>query len=378
MDRYRTRRFARSGIFAVLVLALGLLLAAPGAALAEGSEWARFTLSDPDVQFGRSITFSLSADSQRDVARVWLVYRLDGERARNRALAEFSSGSQVEAEYEWSLESGMMAPGVTIYYRWELQDESGERVGSGEHSFRYEDGRFEWQSVTDGDLTVYHYRDAGQAEEVLDAGTTALERIADGTGMRPLRPIRLYVYATQRDMSGAIPSRSETYDSRTVTLGMSMGSDALVLLGSDGDILETTAHELSHAVVNQNTDSPFADLPRWLDEGLAMYSEGKIPTDNARALNRAISQGTLISLRAMTSYPGDAALVDLYYGQAYSIAAYMIEEYGPDPMHELLASLAAGTPVDGALTEAYGFGLEGLEDGWLESIGVAEPAREAA
>ncbi len=379
MDRHRTRIATRPRLAAVLVLLLGLLLATSSTALAEGDDWAQFTLPDPVVQFGRGVSFELQAEVDRDPDRVWLVYRLEGERARNRAAAEFASGSGVVAEYDWTLESGMMAPGVTIHYRWELEDADGHRVRSSERSFRYEDGRFDWQSVSDGDLTVFYYRDAAQAEKVLAAGREALDRIHEGTGMHPLRSVRLYIYATQRDMAGAIPSRSETYDSRTVTLGMSMGSDALVLLGADGDILETTAHELSHAVVNQNTDGPFTDIPRWLDEGLAMYSEGEIPADNARALDRAISRGTLISLRSMTSYPGDAALVDLFYGQAYSIAEYMIEEYGATPMHELLALLAGGIPAEAALTEAYGFGLEELERGWLVSLGLEpESLREAA
>ncbi len=342
---------------------------------AEGSLWAEFDPQEPVVQFGRGVLFELKADADLPVERVWLIYRLDGERARNRAAAEFSGGSSLSAEYNWELESGMMAPGVTIHFRWELENEDGDRVSSPEASFRYEDGRFDWEQLGDGDLTVYYYRDRGQAKKVLNAGAAALKRIADGTGMRPLRPIRLYIYASQRDMSRAIPSRSETYDSRTVTLGMSMGADALVLLGADSGILGTVAHELSHAVVNQNADSPFADLPRWLDEGLAMYSEGENPSDNARALSRAVSRGRLISLRSMTSYPGDAALVDLFYGQAYSIAAYMIEEYGSAPMHELLALLADGTPVNDALEEAYGFGLEDLEIRWLASLGV-EKQRE--
>ncbi len=375
MEGYRARRSTRSRIIAVLALVLVLLAFGPGVAQAEGSQWATFDLQEPVVQFGRAVIFELEADADLPVSRAWLVYRLEGERARNRAKAAFDGGSSLTAVYSWELESGMMAPGVTIIYRWELENEDGDRVASPEASFSYDDGRFDWDTLGDGDLTVHYYRDEGQAKKVLAAGAAALERIADGTGMRPLRPIRLYIYASQRDMSGAIPSRSETFDSRTVTLGMSMGADALVLLGADGGIFETVAHELSHAVVNQNADSPFADLPRWLDEGLAMYSEGEIPSDNARALSRAISRGGLISLRSMTSYPGDASLVDLFYGQAYSIAAYMIEEYGATPMHELLALLADGTPVNDALEEAYGFGLEDLEIGWLASLGV-EKQRE--
>ncbi|NPV07240.1 MAG: hypothetical protein HPY83_04660 [Anaerolineae bacterium] len=322
------------------------------------------------MQFGRAIIFRLQAEPEREVERVWLVYRLQGERARNRASAEFSWGDVLEAEWAWELESGMMAPGSTIYYRWELEDAAGERLSSPEGSFQYSDSRFRWEAINEGDLAVYFYQDRSLAERVLRAGMEAVERIADGTGMTPARPVRIYIYASRRDMAAAIPSRSEAFDTRTVTLGMSMGADALVLLGTDSGLLQTTAHELSHAIIHQRTDSPFARLPRWLDEGLAMYAEGELPRDNARALERAIREGNLLSLRSMTSYPGDARLVDLFYGQAYSIVAYMIEQHDAAKMKELLALLAEGVPVNEALQEAYGYGLADLEAGWMEHLGL--------
>jgi hypothetical protein len=377
VEGHGARRATGPRYAAVLGLALALALLGGLVAQAQGASWATFELEDPEVQFGRAVVFRMQAEPDRDVDRVWLVYRLEGERARNRASAIFSSRDGLEAEWTWELESGIMAPGSTIYYRWELEDDEGERLSSPERSFQYTDLRFSWDVVRDGDLEVYFYRDRSLAADVLAAGLDAFDRIAEGTGMVPLRPIRVYIYASQRDMSGAIPSRSEGFDSRTVTLGMSMGADALVLLGADPGILETTAHELSHAVLHQYTDSPFADLPRWLDEGLAMYAEGTLPRDNARALERATKQGTLLSLRAMTSYPGDPQLVDLFYGQAYSLVAYLIEEQDAESMGDLLALLAEGVPVDEALRESYGFGLEELETGWLAHLGVSEPAASA-
>ena len=35
------------------------------------------------------------------------------------------------------------------------------------------------------------------------------------------------------------------------------------------------AHELTHLVFNENTDNPYHEPPRWLNEGIAVYlSEG--------------------------------------------------------------------------------------------------------
>ncbi len=370
MDRHRARGLARSAGAALLALLLAVVTFG-GSATAATPAWATLESVPPAVDFGSSVVFDMQAQATRPPVHAWLVFSLEGERALNRADAEFDGTRTIDAQWTWELEPGMLSPGTTVNYYWELEDEQGRRVKGAEGSFRYEDSRFGWESVENGGLAVFFYRNRDDAEDVLAAGAAALERIAEGTGMEPLRTLRVYIYSSQRDMSLAIPSRSETFDARTVTLGMSMGSDALVLLGADPGLLETTAHELSHAVINQNTDSPFADIPRWLDEGLAMYAEGVIPTDNARDLATAVRQGKLISLRSMTSYPGDSGLVDLYYGQAYSVAEFMVQTYGSPKMRDLLALLRDGVSIDEALVEAYGMTFNELESAWLADLGVS-------
>jgi hypothetical protein len=63
---------------------------------------------------------------------------------------------------------------------------------------------------------------------------------------------------------------------------------------------------LSHIVVGLATKNPFGDLPRWLDEGLAMYAEGELPARNRRALEQAA--GTLREqLASIMAQLGEAA-----------------------------------------------------------------------
>jgi hypothetical protein len=50
----------------------------------------------------------------------------------------------------------------------------------------------------------------------------------------------------------------------------------------------------------------------------------------------------------------------------------MIDEYGKEKMAELLTTLGTGLGIDAALDVVYGFGIDGLENLWRESIG-AEP-----
>ena len=60
-------------------------------------------------------------------------------------------------------------------------------------------------------------------------------------------------------------------------------------------------HELTHLVVHQATFSPYGALPIWLDEGLAMYNEGELAPPFQSALQQAISEDKLISVRSLCS-----------------------------------------------------------------------------
>jgi hypothetical protein len=130
------------------------------------------------------------------------------------------------------------------------------------------------------------------------------------------------------------------------------------------------AHELAHIVVGLAADNPFTDLPRWLDEGLAMFAEDDEPVDNLATLRRAVRRDDLLSVRSMSSYPGQAEMVDLFYGEAYSVVKFLVETYGRERMNAFLGVFAEGARQEEALQRAYGFGLDELDARWRESLGL--------
>ena len=202
------------------------------------------------------------------------------------------------------------------------------------------------------------------------AAEEAIGRLQSDIGIPIERRVSVYVYNSDRDMGHAVASRSQTYDERVTTLGVVVGERTLLLLGDHPDAEATMAHELSHIVVGIATDNPYAGLPRWLDEGLAMYAEGKLPANNERALQRAIRKDRLLSIRSMSSYTGQSSLVDLYYGEVYSVVEFMLQEYGRDKMRQLLGVFAKGARQEDALRQVYDLTLEDLDDAWRQSLGL--------
>ena len=128
-------------------------------------------------------------------------------------------------------------------------------------------------------------------------------------------------------------------------------------------------HELSHLVVHTLTFSPYGGLPTWLDEGLAMHSEGEPAATFTAVLRQAVLDDALISLRTLNGpFSSDTQKAYLSYAQSLSVVRYLLDTYGAEPMSELLASLTNGEIVDSALTQSYGRNLEGIEDEWRTAV----------
>lgn len=320
--------------------------------------------------FAKEVRFRLTAQSDADIQSVILFYRVGDSRVVTRAYPEFQPGRQVQAEWRWQLYPGSLYPGALITYYWQISDAAGRQTRTTSYSLIYQDDRFDWQEYSRDLVHVYAYRDAKKAQELLQQALQVLEKLGQEIGVTLEQPIHIYVYANRNDMRLALPSRSERYDEMTVTLGMVVADDTLLLLGSEPDLEQTLAHELSHIVVGLATKNPFGDLPRWLDEGLAMYAEGELPARNRRALDQAVKQDDLISVRSLSGYSGDPAKVDLFYAESYSLVKFLLETYGREKLVALLQEFQQGAYQEDALQKVYGFGLDELDRQWRESLGL--------
>lgn len=364
----------RLGLILVRVLAIVLVLAL-SVHLSAASVCAQAAIQvisrQQSYTFSESLNFAIEAESEEPIVEAILFYGLEGSRLVRRIYPRFQSGLHVRIEHTEELESGQFAPGVRIVSWWRLRSEDGTVLETEPATFEYSDDNQNWRLLSGRQADLFWYGNAeAKAKELLERADEAIARLQQEMGVSLEHRVRIYVYNSERDMRRALSRRSAGYDEMVTTLGVSMGENTLLLLGSHPDASLTIAHELSHIVVKLATKNPYTDLPRWLDEGLAMYAEGKLPTDNQRALERAIKEDKLISLRSMTSYSGQASQVDLFYGQAHSVVAFMLKEYGPDKMRELLQVFAEGTLQEDALQRVYGFDLAELENRWRASLGL--------
>lgn len=357
---------------ALVALALCLLLAAFSPVIAQAQGGLTVVDSRAEADFPMSFDFNLSARSDALITDIRLCYSVDRTSFADvftEADVDFVPDSEVEAE--WSLEMvtvGGLPPGSSLEYWWKLEDADGDYLETEPESVLFEDTRYDWAALTEGRITIYCYQDDDEfVAELMAAAQEALERLSEDTGAELEETVQLYIYANALDLQGAMIYPQEW------TGGVAYTRHGIIAIGiaptnrSWGE--RAIAHELAHLVVHQMTLNPYNDLPTWLDEGLAMYTEGEMEEDFAAYLERAVDNDDLISVQSLCSpFSAYSSQASLGYAQSYSLVAYLLESYGQPQMLELLNVFKEGSNYDDALEAVYGFDTDTLDSLWRDYV----------
>ncbi|MRS03154.1 hypothetical protein EG832_08020 [bacterium] len=334
-----------------------------------------------EINFPTSVNFSINLDSAQDVAQVKLHYGTNRDSCGTvSALAypEFTTGSSVQARWEWDMrQSGGEPPGTTIWWQWEYIDKQGKSEFTDKKEILWLDDIHDWQLIEDGLIRFHYYEnDTDYANTLKDAAVAALNHLHEDIGMIPDQPVDLYIYSSTQDMRDAV------FYEPGWTGGLAYPEYNILIIGIDPSQLDwgqsTEAHELTHVLVGDYTFSCLGATPTWLSEGLAVYGEGGPSSDQVDFFNQNVNADSLLSFNVLSGgFAEDPSKADLSYSQSYYMVDYLIQTYGKDKMLDLLQGIKAGDAIDDALQTTYGFDLSGFQDEWRRSYALA-PLQEAS
>jgi len=358
----------------VLITSALLLLLSPSL-VAAGDDVAVID-SDVEVNFPSQAVFTLEAESYIDIVDVRLYYQVDRMNYAeiiSEGWADFIPASRIEANWVWDMRNASLPPGAEVTYWWIIEDADGNRFETSPEITHFDDERYLWQSLTGtvpqgGELSLFWYEGGDSfARELMDTCQEGLARLTQDIGTYPERPVKIYIYASTSDLKGAMIFPQEW------TGGVAFTAFSTIAIGIPPSELDwgkrALVHELTHLVVHQATFSPYGRLPLWLDEGLAMYNEGELDPVFHSYLQEAILEDKLISVRSLCSpFSAETEKARLSYAQSYSLVEYLLDNYGQDKMLELLTILKQGSTYDEALTEVYGFDIDGLDARWRATL----------
>jgi hypothetical protein len=358
---------------AYLVGSLGLMLLLLGSGPVAAQEAVKMTNQEWQSEFRDHITFTIEAESSAEIVEADLFYRVVGQLATSRNEAEFTPGKTISAEFkiDQTDPSNYFPPGTELEYWWKLVDAEGNELKTERETLLYLDDNHEWQTLENERLSLFWYEgneDFGQS--LFDRANEALDTLQTDIGIELEDPIKIFIYDSHQDLMGALATTAQEW-----TGGVAFTTYGVVIIGiSPGQLewgLNAMTHEMTHLVIHQATDNPFSGLPRWLDEGIAVYNENRDELDDDFRLlfEQAVENDQLMTLRTLSSpFPGDPMQANLAYGQSGAVVKFMVDTYGPETMSELLSIFAEGALYDEALEQAIGMNTDELDNAFRASL----------
>ena len=355
-----------------VTLAGGLQLTAPIPARADGEIEVVEQRAESDFPNGVKFFIEVRSPDEIDDIRVFFKKLGQSSRSAYRAV-EFEPGTEVHGES--TIQSGRsgeyIPPGTRIEFSFEVRDKGGRVLRTEDQVFVYLDNRFQWETVSDGLITVYYYGNGERAQRMLEAAQQTLERMGPILGIDPEEPLHIVTYSNYSHMADALPFRSQATSEQLITQGTAFTEERVLLVhGGDGNFLGTTSHEFVHLLVADAAGRAIARVPAWLNEGLAEYGNVGASDEYGSYLARAIANGQVRPLWHQNTFSGTPLEIIIAYGQGESVVDFMISTYGGEKMAELIRALKGTFNINAALEEAYGFDLYGLDSQWRQHMGM--------
>lgn len=279
------------------------------------------------------------------------------------------------ATYHWDTSVEYVTPNTLITYQWRATS-GDEEVLSPVATVRYEDDRpgLDWQSAQLGEATVHWYGGAeAQARRFGELTAEGIERGEQLLGTELAGPVDIFVYATAADFFGAIGPAAREWtgavaysDLRTIFM---------MLEGQSPEYLEVAmVHEVTHIVFHDAIDNPYHEPARWLNEGIATWSEFGDAGEQRSIVEFEAGGGGLFSFEAITEqFPIGQRGAELSYAQGTTLIDDIVDRYGPEAIARIAAAYREGASDAEALEAGTGVPAEQLYAEFYAAFGVDPP-----
>ncbi|MBN1146954.1 MAG: hypothetical protein JXA78_06850 [Anaerolineales bacterium] len=320
--------------------------------------------------FGDQITFQARFLSEIPAQTAMISFQATNDPHTNVGLASVEMLEQgvYEVTYVHKLADYSLQAFSYVTYHFEVTLEGGEIVKSLPMEFYYEDNRFAWQERQEGPFRVHWYEgDIQFAQLVLDTAQGGLMRIQNLLPSLPA-PVLLdiYVYDNASALQDTLHPSSGNWVAGhadpalgVVVVSLPSGMEQRLLTE------QRIPHELMHIMLYQATSLGYANLPAWLNEGLASMAELYPNSDYNILLDDAVQRDGLLPMNSLcNTFPRDAAGALLSYAQSYSFTNYLRDTYGTTGLQRLITNYANGLDCENGAQAALDRSLSQLEREW--------------
>lgn len=208
-------------------------------------------------------------------------------------------------------------------------------------------------------------------QRLIESADATRSELCERLGVPVLNDVHVRIARTANEMTTLAP---ENAPYPKYASGVAYPDLGLVLITLDprhpnerNDIVETFKHELAHLALHEAVKGH--DVPRWFNEGFAVYVSGEGSLPRLQTLWTASLARNIIPFdRLERSFPNDAILASIAYAQAADIVRYLVRTQEQYRFDGLVGRIARGMSFDQALVASYGIDRLTLESEWREDI----------
>ena len=315
--------------------------------------------NEREVRFPVGVNFNLEVESEADIQEVRLYYRVTPSGPWTYAYPNVTPSWRVETNFNLNI-SGVsyLPPGTEVEYYYSITDADGNTLETEIEIFLYVDGRFRWQTIDVGPLTLYwHDLPRERVRDTASMVENSLYEIAELLDLTLDKQVRGIIYNNRSEANEAFPNLSRTTTEREIFQGFAYPERGVFVgLGLYPGLI---VHESAHLLLDMAASSPLAAIPAWVNEGFASYVEPGAHGSFPRGVDT-----DYLPLRHMDAVPGRPADIRYFYTKAESVVGYLLETYGDQKFRGFIARLNEGEDSDTALMASYGFSVEELDQEW--------------
>jgi hypothetical protein len=354
-------------------VALALAALVPVAAPFQALGFDGFGTPEADARFGEELVFSVDLNGDEPERLELLLWFGDDE----TVFVAPVSPDQGRATYRWDASRDYVVPNTPIRHQWRAIDGGEERLSrAGE--LLYDDDRpsLDWRRAGIGEATVHWYGGAeAVARRLGELSAEGARRAEELLGHELSAAVDIFCYQSRDDFFAALgPGQREwtgaaTYPAhRTIFMWLEAGDMAY---------LETTiVHEVTHVVFYDATSNPYHSPARWINEGIAVWSEEQGAAAQRSLVQAEASGPGLLAFDAIEAvFPISGRGSSLAYAQSATFVDTIIDEHGTDAIAALATAYRGGATDGEALEAATGRSAEELYDAFFAAFGVDRPER---
>lgn len=235
-----------------------------------------------------------------------------------------------------------------------------------------EDG---WQKVQSRHFFIY-YKDSpiDFVQNVNEAAESYYEDITRNLGFSRYEPwsfderAKIYIYSDQDDYINTAQQANWSH-------GVANAKEKVIRTfpSAHGFFDSTLPHELGHIIFREFVGFR-ADIPLWMDEGVAMYQEKAKRWGSTAAVGKALESKTFIPLGELSTMglyrDTDRETIELFYAEAASAMYFLITEYGEHRFVSFCRELKDGAHFEDALQRNYSRfdNMDGLNKAWVDYL----------